>query len=225
MKRDERDASKVSTKIFLSDDVRAQIAAHGAETYPHECCGALLGRDGEAAREVTALFALVNRREDSPRNRFAVTAEDVRAAERAAQGKGLEVLGWYHSHPDHPAQPSEYDREHAWPWYSYVIASVMSGTPQEMTSWRLTDDLTTKLKRSFNEFDIPIWIDSTPDLSGDRAEEVEAWIQTNGPCIGVILDDDCEGFERTGLRCVESNVDHGLTDDLANDVISALNQQ
>ncbi len=113
---------------------------HGADTYPQECCGALLGREDEAARQVTAVLPLVNRRDDSLRNRFSVSAEDVRAADRAAREKGLEVLGWYHSHPDHPAWPSAYDREHAWPWYSYVIVSVVNGTPQEMTSWRLGDD-------------------------------------------------------------------------------------
>jgi proteasome lid subunit RPN8/RPN11 len=89
---------------------------------------------------VLALFPLVNRRDDSPRNRFSVTAEDVLEADRAAQGQKLEVVGWYHSHPDHPARPSQYDREHAWPWYSYIIVSVQNGAPQDMTSWRLNDD-------------------------------------------------------------------------------------
>ena len=86
------------------------------------------------------LFPLINRRDDSPRNRFSVTADDFRDAERAAAEQGLELIGWYHSHPDHPAQPSEFDREHAWPWYSYVIVSVAAGEPDEMTSWRLADD-------------------------------------------------------------------------------------
>jgi proteasome lid subunit RPN8/RPN11 len=123
------------------DEINAQgIRAHGAETYPHECCGALLGRDGETAREVRGLHKLVNRRADSPHNRFSVTSDDVREAERAAQSAGLEVVGWYHSHPDHPALPSEFDREHAWPWYSYVIVSVVGGEPQTMASWRLADD-------------------------------------------------------------------------------------
>jgi proteasome lid subunit RPN8/RPN11 len=93
-----------------------------------------------AAREILALFPLVNRRDDSPRNRFSVTADDVRDAEKAARGQGLDVVGWYHSHPDHPAKPSQYDRDHAWPWYSYIIVSVASGQPQDMTSWRLSDD-------------------------------------------------------------------------------------
>ena len=133
------------TTLWISGHLAERIRAHGAEAYPHECCGALLGRDSEATdqsvmREVLALLPLVNRRDDSPRNRFAVTAEDVLDADRAAQKQGLEVIGWYHSHPDHPARPSQYDQDHAWPWYSYVIISVENGSPQEMTSWRLNDD-------------------------------------------------------------------------------------
>jgi proteasome lid subunit RPN8/RPN11 len=134
-------------QLLISHDLSERIRRHGAEAFPQECCGALLGRDpafdeksAGAAREVLGLFPLVNRRDDSPRNRFAVTAEDVREAERSAGEQDLEVVGWYHSHPDHPARPSQFDREHAWPWYSYVIVSVMAGTPAEMTSWRLNDD-------------------------------------------------------------------------------------
>jgi proteasome lid subunit RPN8/RPN11 len=141
-------------QLWISHDLAERIRRHGAETFPDECCGALLGRDSvaiekistqegqllEMPREVLGLFPLVNRRDDSPRNRFAVTADDVRDAEKAARGDGLEIVGWYHSHPDHPARPSEFDREHAWPWYSYVIVSVMNGAPAEMTSWRLNDD-------------------------------------------------------------------------------------
>jgi proteasome lid subunit RPN8/RPN11 len=149
-------------QLKMNQDLAQRIRRHGAETFPHECCGALLGRDsvageavdssaggpseaprgvpGEVPREVLDLFPLVNRRDDSPRNRFAVTADDVRNAEKAAREHGLEVIGWYHSHPDHPARPSQFDREHAWPWYSYVIVSVIGGAPAEMTSWRLNDD-------------------------------------------------------------------------------------
>src|SRR5262249_27270555 len=125
--------------LVLNDELAQQIRAHGAESYPHECCGALLGTEGEGKREVLEVFALVNRREDSPRNRFSITAEAFRGAEKAARERGLEVMGWYHSHPDHPALRSEYDREHAWPWYSYVIVSVVGREPQQMTCWRLAD--------------------------------------------------------------------------------------
>ena len=140
-------------KLWISGELAEQIRQHGVETYPHECCGALLGRDSNAVlesnrgdgslaagREILELFPLVNRRDDSPRNRFSVTAQDVLAAEKAARDHRLEVVGWYHSHPDHPARPSEYDRDHAWPWYSYIIVSVQNGAPQDMTSWRLNDD-------------------------------------------------------------------------------------
>jgi proteasome lid subunit RPN8/RPN11 len=133
-------------KLCISAELAWKIRAHGAETYPNECCGALLGRDasGEAGqqrpREILGVYPLVNRREDSPRNRFSVTSQDVLEAEKTAGASGLDVIGWYHSHPDHPARPSEYDREHAWPWYSYVIVSVRGREPKEMTSWRLEDD-------------------------------------------------------------------------------------
>jgi len=126
--------------LVLGEEIAREIREHGTQGYPHEACGAILGLEAGADREVRALFPLVNRRDDSPRNRFSVDAGDVRAAERAAAERGLELIGWYHSHPDHPAQPSEYDREHAWPWYSYVIVSVTAGQPQEITSWRLADD-------------------------------------------------------------------------------------
>jgi proteasome lid subunit RPN8/RPN11 len=143
----------MSTVLKLSPEIAERIRKHGAETYPHECCGALLGRDSDVVptgsseqapptpqREILDLFPLVNRRDDSPRNRFSVTSEDVLAAEKAARALGIDVVGWYHSHPDHPAEPSQYDRDHAWPWYSYIIVSVANGDPQYMTSWRLNDD-------------------------------------------------------------------------------------
>jgi proteasome lid subunit RPN8/RPN11 len=147
----------------LSLEIAQKIREHGAETYPYECCGALLGRDLDPAatsapdaarlpaREIVALHPLVNRRDDSPRNRFSVTSDDVREAEKSAKEKGIEVVGWYHSHPDHPAAPSEYDREHAWPWYSYIIVSVANGQPEYMSSWRLTDD-----RAQFNNEDLEV---------------------------------------------------------------------
>ena len=92
------------------------------------------------SRNHRSCFPLVNRRDDSPRNRFQVTSDDVRDAEKAARQQGVDVLGWYHSHPDHPAKPSQFDQDHAWPWYSYIIVSVANGEPQDMTCWRLNDD-------------------------------------------------------------------------------------
>lgn len=136
---------EITAPLTITPSLADRIRAHGAQTYPHECCGALLGReellaDQKVGREILGLFPLINRREDTPQNRFSVTAEDVRAAEAAARDQKLEVVGWYHSHPDHPARPSEFDRDHAWPWYSYIIVSVANGKPEDMTSWRLNDD-------------------------------------------------------------------------------------
>lgn len=127
--------------LVLAKHLEQEIRDHGARDYPNECCGAMLGLDGDiAGREVRELFPLINRRDDSPRNRFSITPDDFRAAERAAADRGLDLLGWYHSHPDHPARPSEFDRDHAWPWYSYVIVSVHAGVPKDLTSWQLEDD-------------------------------------------------------------------------------------
>ena len=99
------------------------IRAHGEETYPHECCGALVGRDGRA----TAVVALPNTTEEGPRRRFLVRPSDYRLAEQRASELGGELLGFYHSHPDHPARPSQYDLDHAWPTFAYVIVAVAAG--------------------------------------------------------------------------------------------------
>ncbi len=112
------------------------IRKHGAEAYPHECCGALIGRDGVVSHAVP----LPNTTEEGPRRRFLVRAADYREAERRASELGADLLGFYHSHPDHPARPSQYDLDHAWPFFSYVIVSVRAGVPEAMTSWRLRED-------------------------------------------------------------------------------------
>ena len=131
--------------LALEPAVTRAIREHGAEAYPHECCGALIGRDGV----VSAAFALPNTTEEGPRRRFLVRPADYRAAERRASELGAELLGFYHSHPDHPARPSQYDLDHAWPFFSYVIVSVRGGTAQELTSWRLRDD-----RSAFDEEDV-----------------------------------------------------------------------
>ena len=135
-----REATGAKTALKIGAGLARRIEAHGVETYPYECCGALLGRDGDGGREVVDLVPLENRRNDSPRNRFEVTPEDVRLAEKTAREKRVELIGWYHSHPDCEARPSEYDRDHAWPWYSYIIVSVRERAAREMFSWRLQDD-------------------------------------------------------------------------------------
>ena len=124
------------TTLSLGPGVAEAIRQHGVETYPNECCGALYGSKGR----VIATYALPNTTEEGPRRRFMVSPRDYRAAEAKASELGGDLLGFYHSHPDHPARPSQYDLDHAWPFFSYIIVSVKGGTPEDMTSWRLRDD-------------------------------------------------------------------------------------
>ena len=119
--------------------LREAIRRHGEEAYPHECCGALVGRNDSAA----AVVALPNTTEEGPRRRFLVRPSDYRLAEQRAGELGAELLGFYHSHPDHPARPSQYDLDHAWPNFAYVIVSVAAGAAADMTVWWLKDDRTT----------------------------------------------------------------------------------
>jgi len=133
-------------RLSITSDVDQAIRAHGRETYPHECCGALVGR----GFHVTAIVALPNTTEEGPRRRFLVRASDYREAERRAGELGAELLGFYHSHPDHPARPSQYDLDHAWPTFAYIIVTVAGdGVPRQsgegakagdMTVWFLKDD-------------------------------------------------------------------------------------
>jgi proteasome lid subunit RPN8/RPN11 len=122
--------------LTLTSAVDAAIRAHGRDTFPHECCGALLGRDG-AVHEASRL---PNTTDEGPRRRFLVRPADYRAAEQRARETGLDLLGFYHSHPDHPARPSQYDLDHAWPSFSYVIVSVLAGQDAALTSWTLRPD-------------------------------------------------------------------------------------
>src|SRR4051812_1000633 len=122
--------------LIVTPAVDAAIRAHGQETYPHECCGALVGRD----RFVTAIVALPNTTEEGPRRRFMVRPSDYQLAERRATELGGELLGFYHSHPDHPARPSQYDLDHAWPTFAYIIVAVAQGKSEQMTVWYLLED-------------------------------------------------------------------------------------
>lgn len=126
-------------RLTISPEVDQAIRRHGQETYPHECCGALVGAD----RRVNAAVSLPNTTEEGARRRFLVRPADYRLAESRASELGGELLGFYHSHPDHPARPSQYDLDHAWPMFAYVIVSVVNGDAGDMTVWWLKDDRTT----------------------------------------------------------------------------------
>ena len=113
-----------------------EIRAHGAEAYPYECCGALIAVDGA----IVEAFRLPNTTAAGARRRFRIGPSDYRQAEaRATELRGT-LAGFYHSHPDHPARPSQHDLEHAWPNLIYVIVSVNAGAAGDITAWRLRDD-------------------------------------------------------------------------------------
>jgi proteasome lid subunit RPN8/RPN11 len=122
--------------LAVAASVDQGIRRHGQETYPHECCGALVG----TADRVTDIVQLPNTTDEGPRRRFMVRASDYQLAERRASEMGVELLGFYHSHPDHPARPSQYDLDHAWPTFAYIIVAVANGAATDMTVWYLKDD-------------------------------------------------------------------------------------
>jgi proteasome lid subunit RPN8/RPN11 len=169
-----------SRQLAVTAGVDEAIRAHGQATYPHECCGALLGRDSQ----VTDILALPNTTEEGPRRRFLVRASDYREAERRASELGADLLGFYHSHPDHPARPSQYDLDHAWPTFAYIIVAVAAAsaglarqsadvsrhsgeaataegaTAGDMTVWYLKDD-----RSSFEEGSLEHGENSHPDTA------------------------------------------------------------
>jgi len=125
----------------LNERVLDAIRRHAAEAYPFECCGALIGAAaGVELVDIVEAQPLDNVTEEGPRRRFRVSATDYRQSEARARALGAELVGFYHSHPDHPAQPSQYDLDHAWPNFSYVIVAVAQGQPGDVRSWRLRPD-------------------------------------------------------------------------------------
>jgi proteasome lid subunit RPN8/RPN11 len=126
--------------LELPADLAAEMESQLQRCYPEEGCGVLIGEERESNRRVRRAMPFENRREDSRHNRYVIAPEQFLAAEQAARAAGLDVLGFYHSHPDHPARPSAFDLEHAWPYYSYVIVSVEQGRVAELRSWRLAAD-------------------------------------------------------------------------------------
>jgi proteasome lid subunit RPN8/RPN11 len=100
----------------------------------------MIGRDTAEKRIVESLKPLSNSFEAGEQyHRFRLDPLELARAEKAAGENGQLVLGFYHSHPDHPARPSEYDRVHAWPFYSYVIVAIEKGAPCDLTSWQLDE--------------------------------------------------------------------------------------
>ena len=128
--------------ITLKDEQLAEIRRLGETEYPYEACGLLLGvANGNGSKEVERVLPIVNAKETSERhNRSLITPQDLIRGERIAAESGLEVVGNFHSHPDHPPEPSAFDLEHALPVWSYVIVSVLRSAAGDIRSWVMLND-------------------------------------------------------------------------------------
>lgn len=122
---------------------------HAAQVYPEECCGGLIGEDGGGARRVIRAVAVDTEQIEQRERRYLIGPEQFAALEREAEAEGRLLLGFYHSHPDHPAVPSAFDREHAWPWYTYIIVPVAQHKAGRPRAWVLSED-----RSGFEEHDI-----------------------------------------------------------------------
>ena len=143
--------------ISLTHEQLVQMHAHGERDYPYECCGLMLGRFADGQKQVVETYAISNAREEqAKRNRFLIRPDELMRGEKYARDKGLDVVGFYHSHPDDVAVPSPYDLEHAWPTYSYIVMSVEKGRAVDLRSWEMEAD-----RSKFNEEEIV-----TPSPSG-----------------------------------------------------------
>jgi len=122
-------------------DILDAIRKHGQATYPEECCGFLLGQVTADGNVVAAARRVENREAENRDRRYTITPKDYNAANRAALRQNLDIVGFYHSHPDHPAQPSATDlAEATFPGYTYLIVSIRNGQPAELTAWSLAPD-------------------------------------------------------------------------------------
>ncbi|MEZ4774996.1 MAG: M67 family metallopeptidase [Bacteroidia bacterium] len=138
-------------QIQLNATALNQLKEHGSAGFPDEICGFLYGKDLEV-REITHLKPVINSKEGDQRRRFEISPLDYIQAERFALENGLDLLGVYHTHPNHPAIPSEHDLVQAMPYFSYIILSVREGVPAEIRSWRI-DDLSGKFGEEKIHFD------------------------------------------------------------------------
>lgn len=126
--------------LTLISSAKQIIIEDAIRTFPDECCGFLLGTEQGEERTIEDILIVENAKEGDKRRRFKITAQDYMKAERFALEKELDLLGVYHSHPNHPSVPSEHDRKVAQPFFSYLIVSIREGSFASLQSWRLNDD-------------------------------------------------------------------------------------
>jgi proteasome lid subunit RPN8/RPN11 len=138
--------------IEIDDLDLIKIKQYGEISYPNESCGLLIGKRQNGLKKIYSIFPAENaREEESQYHRFLITPQTFLEGQKFAEKQNSEVIGFYHSHPDSEAEPSVYDREHAWPWYSYIIVSVRKNTAERITSWVLEED-----RSKFSEEEIKI---------------------------------------------------------------------
>lgn len=144
--------------IELNEHQLTEMREHGQRDYPFECCGLMLGRFEEGRKVVAETYPISNaREEEAKRNRFLIRPEELMRGEKYARENGFDVVGFYHSHPDDRAVPSQYDLEHAWPTYSYIVVSVEQGQAVDLRSWEMESD-----RSRFNEEEIVIVSEARP---------------------------------------------------------------
>jgi thiosulfate/3-mercaptopyruvate sulfurtransferase len=223
--------------LVLSPEQARQIEKEGVAAFPNECCGVMIGRDivagGQTRRLVDRLEPLANDFETGERfHRFSIRPQDLIAAEKSAGKDGKLVLGFYHSHPNAPARPSEYDRVHAWPFYSYLIVSIAGPDPKplDMTSWDLDEETAT-----FQRQDVIEAADSmdpttarttmTSTYSNPETLVSTDWVaeHTNDPNVKIIeVDVDTTSYEKGHARnAIGWNWQTDLNDRVRRDVIDA----
>lgn len=144
-----RAGERPRSTIHIPAALLREIEAHCEAGYPEEVVGVLVGKEEVSDRAVTEIVRLENMRVENRARRYTVDPLALAKIERETYARGLLVLGFYHSHPDHPAEPSATDLEWAWPFYSYIIQSVQKGSAAVKRSWRLADD-----EKSFTEEEI-----------------------------------------------------------------------
>lgn len=127
------------TMIHIEPNIEQLMLEDASKAFPDECCGFLFGKEEGDERLITDILVVNNAKEGDKRRRFEIAPRDYLKAERYAEKTGLTLLGVYHSHPNHPAIPSEHDRVAAQPFFSYLIVSVMNGEIDHARSWRLND--------------------------------------------------------------------------------------
>jgi proteasome lid subunit RPN8/RPN11 len=127
--------------VKLPQRARRQLIAWAREGYPYESCGVLVGDQNSLQVSIARVVLARNANTERPRDRYQLDARDLLAADRSAEADGFEIVGIWHTHPDHPARPSEHDRAHAWRGWSYLILSVEQDRVTELRSWRLTNEV------------------------------------------------------------------------------------